>query len=148
MNISASTSSDMSERKIRKSTGPSTDPWGTPEMRVKMEESLPSTRTSCVLFERKFWIQTPNYPFTPMDFNFLSRRSWSTLSNFKRDQSLKFSPRIPKIKRLQRSIPSLKGNNLSYNLWPSDCIGQFGISRFSTVQWAKKKFWHWFELYF
>jgi len=54
----------------KKETGPSTDPWGTPETTGTSPEETPSSKTDCVRFFRKFWIQVLVAPSVPYNRNF------------------------------------------------------------------------------
>ena len=51
----------------KNSTGPSTVPWGTPEVTGLREDNAPSTPTNCILFfgSRNDAIYSPAFPFTP-----------------------------------------------------------------------------------
>jgi len=72
--------SAMSFMQNRKSQGPSTDPWGTPEITGTQPEEAPSTRTDCERSLRKFPIQVFVLSSMPYILNFSTKRLCSTLS--------------------------------------------------------------------
>ena len=66
---------------VRKSKGPSTVPWGTPESTGAGEDFAPSTSTVCSRLVRKERIHRRSGPPMPTAESFDKRISWSTLSN-------------------------------------------------------------------
>ena len=67
------TSASMSLIKTRKSSGPRTEPWGTPEMTGAESDKKPLTITNWVRDVRKDVIHFSIFPLTPNKDSFLSR---------------------------------------------------------------------------
>ena len=67
--------------KIRNINGPSTDPWGTPEVTGTECESSPARTTLCVLFSRKLFSHCNVVASMPHLNNLYSKLLWGTLSN-------------------------------------------------------------------
>ena len=66
---------------VRKSNGPSTVPWGTPETTLVQVECSPPTTTLCLRRLRKFEIQVCVLLWMPYLFNLFRSRLWGTVSN-------------------------------------------------------------------
>ena len=65
----------------KKSIGPSTDPCGTPDLTILLDDRLLDTRTHWFLFIRKLLIQESNFPDTFALLNFCRSIDWSTRLN-------------------------------------------------------------------
>lgn len=66
---------------MRKSKGPSTEPWGTPDVTGTSVEHSPSSKTFCDLPRTKDLIHVTACLFTPYSCNLKSNFRWLTLSN-------------------------------------------------------------------
>ena len=73
-------SSSISLIYIKNSSGPSTDPWGTPLVTLVHAEALPLMTTLCFLSVSQFSIHFNMLPLIPWAFSFDSSRLWGTLS--------------------------------------------------------------------
>ena len=70
---------DMSLMYIKKKSGPSTVPWGTPERTDVGGDSIPSTKTLWFLPIKKDLVQSKGGPLIPLCSNFRRSPSWSRL---------------------------------------------------------------------
>ena len=66
---------------MRKSNGPSTVSWGTPETTLAQVERSPPTTNLCLRHLRKFEIQVCVLLWMPYLFNLFRSRLWGTVSN-------------------------------------------------------------------
>ena len=89
---------------MRKSNGPSTVPWGTPERTGAEFDSSPSTTTDMCLPVRKARVQELTGPVTPQEANLPRSRSWGTVSKARLKSSIPTSTCVRLSKDLKRSL--------------------------------------------
>jgi len=80
MNTGLETIDGMSLTNIVKSTGPNTDPCGTPPVTGMKQELQPLSTTFCRLFDKKSFIHINIFPWTPKEESFCNKRWWGTES--------------------------------------------------------------------
>ena len=114
---------------MRKSNGPSTVPWGTPERTGAESDSSPSTTTDICLPVRKACIQELTGPVTPEEANLPRSCTWETVSKAWLKSSIPTSTCMRLSKDLKRSLKIIRS-----------CISQEGPLRNPSWAWVRTLF--------